>query len=235
MRAKRCAAAILAALTLVCASSALAAPVRVFLDGAAPGDAAFARETILGATIVSDKSAADLIWSGTDKSVVTPEGDPWAYGVEAAALQGVVRKWAAVSAIKTRAAARPFEIGVAEGAVVHRQGKTVTIQSAPSPHPYMTVFNLAPGGDVQFLYPAQGDPAEWPVGAPYALQLVVRDPPFGAEHVVAITSARPLTGLHKGLKQADPGGVAALLDEALADVDHRVGVATLLTAPKARR
>src|SRR5262249_5731202 len=103
---------------------------------------------------------------------------------------------------------------------------------------FFTLFDLASDGTVNFLYPLEtsggSDPAEIPLDKPYRLDLTVQ-PPFGADHLVAIASDRKLTGLHQALASFEGKPAAAelgrVLGQAVTGSDFQIGIYPSFTAP----
>ncbi|MBC8049207.1 MAG: caspase family protein [Chitinophagales bacterium] len=178
------------------------------------------------------KTEADLVWSAKDKAVTSGGGDAVSYGIDATGLEEVIDKWLALAYIKQLVLANPLDVSLAEGDMLHRQGKIVNFVTLPVNYTYLTVFNLAPGGEVQFLYPKASDRPEWPIRTPYTLATIVKDPPFGAEHVVVLSTPVPLVDMHLKLQRATSADVAVILNKALNGVEHQIGLQGLYTASK---
>ncbi len=206
--------------------------LKVHLLGASPEQSQNLDQKLRNVVLTDQKVEADLVWSAKDRSVTSGGGDAVAYGVDALGLQDVVDKWLALAYIKQLVLAKPLDVTLAEDDVIHRQGKIVNFVTLPVNYTHLTVFNLAPGGEVQFLYPKAGDRPEWPIRTPYTLATVVRDPPFGAEHVVVISTPAPLRDLHLKLQRAAAADVAVILSKALSGADYQIGLQSLYTAPK---
>lgn len=208
------------------------AKLKVHLAAASPDQTRILTEKLRNVVFTDKRAEADLVWSAKDKAVTSGAGDAVSYNINAAALQDVVDKWLALAYIKQRVLAKPLDITIAEGDMLHRQGKIVNFVTLPVNYSHLTVFNLAPGGEVQFLYPKAGDRPEWPIRTPYTLATVVKDPPFGAEHVVVISTPAPLVDMHLKLQRAGPSDVAGILSRALNGVEHQIGLQSLYTASK---
>ena len=112
-------------------------------------------------------------------------------------------------------------------------------------HPRLAVFSLSGNGVVHYLYPRPcglypqpcEDSAATRPSRPFDLPPFRVTPPFGADHVVAVSAGSALDGLNAALGGLD-GRVAAdravkLLAEAKAGADGwRSGVQGLYTAPE---
>jgi uncharacterized caspase-like protein len=191
-------------------------------------------ETVPGARIVAKGAEADLVYDVAARRVEKPVAGVVAEEVDPEGLGGIVAKWRAIAVLREMATHGIVGFDVAGGARSHERGERLVVALAPTRHRYLTLFNLPPNGRVEFLYPLSADErdADWS-GRTFALPLAVRDPPFGAEHLVAILSDHALDGLHDGLRGLRGGGDAAdlpdMLRHALKGVTVAIGVADIYT------
>ena len=118
-------------------------------DGAAFADLPYA-------TLVTDKSDADLIWSVPKGTVEHVVGGVVAENVDAASIKGVVSKWAALKWLKEQAALNPADASLTSGNQRYAIGDHVKIELQGTKYPYLTMFNLPLDGHVEFFIP---DPA----------------------------------------------------------------------------
>jgi hypothetical protein len=153
-------------------------------------------------------------------------------------VQHVIDKTALVTAIKADSAAHPLLVSLSPDDKVHTKGAQVSFQISPGTYTNLTLFDLASDGTVQFLYPLNTkdhkDPLQIDGTRPYALPLTVA-PPFGADHLVAILSAEPLTSLHGLLVEADgkpSAQLAAKLGDVLDGKNYQIGIYPSFTAEK---
>lgn len=209
-------------------------PPLVFAEAGSGGDLAGA------GTWTGDRAAADLIWdAGRGELIDNAGADLIAEARDAGDLRGALRKWRAARRLTAWADRRHAELAVTPGDGGHRIGALVGVAVArPADRAaYLTIANLASDGRVQPVFP---DPARVASGAdliaPGAgferLGEVPVTSPAGADHVVAILSARPPTRLRAWLEA--PGDAAAfltLLQDMAASGDHRIGVTPIFTAP----
>ena len=219
------------------APALLPAPVPVPLRILAPpGKAKVLAGGLVGIAAVAATEPAALVWDSATGEVVTATGDVVARlaGDPAAPdtrrrLQGVIDKWALVGRLKTAAERRSLALAVSPGDRSHRQGETVSLDIRGNEGTYFTLFNLAADGTVNVLYPLadRRDPAQIARGGPYRLALTV-EPPFGADHFVAIATTQPMTALQKDLAALDgqpaAAQVAALLTRHLAGQTVEFGI-----------
>ncbi len=218
-------------------AGALPAPkaVRVAVLHAGPDTLAAVRKALTGARIVPARTPADLVWDADARQVVTGMGDVAAHDVDLEALPGVVGKWQAVAAVKELSARNSLRMRIDPSDGVHRRGSQITVRVEGLAHPQLTVLSLSGSGRVHYLYPQPGDPAEVAMDRPFVLEAEVT-PPFGADHVVAVSADSALDGLNAALARLDgrvaPGRVAALLSVAKTGaLGWSSGIQGLYTAP----
>lgn len=154
-------------------------------------------------------------------------------------VQKVIDKMAVVESIKKEADKEAIPLRLVPDDKLHYLGAAVTFMVGSRSHSYLTIFNLASDGTVGFLYPLQQggnkDPMQVPLGAEYRLAIRV-EPPFGADHLVAIASDEALAGLHRRLAALDgkaaAGEIGRLLAEELSGRKYQIGIHPSFTAPK---
>ena len=177
---------------------------------------AAARDTFDNVRLVSQAQSPDLVWDATSRQVVTGLGDVVAHDVGLAELTEVIGKWEAVRAIREISARASLRLRVYPHDGAHREGARVEIEIDRLPHPRLTLLGLSGNGVVHYLYPLPPDPVELPLGQPFRLELEVT-PPFGADHVVAVSSDSPLTALNGALHALDGRPAAGRAVELLAE------------------
>jgi hypothetical protein len=191
------------------------------------------QNNLIGARIV-EADTADLIWNAKSETVLSGVGDVVAEGIKAKSLQGVVDKWRVLPAIKEMIQKAPFDVRLAPDDSRHVEDKAVSFRIKSVPLKFLTVFNLAGDGTVQFLYPRSGDPphGEQDTGKPFSIDFRVNKP-FGADHAIFISSAASLHVLHGKLRAAPPAiDLPNLLGEAFAGGNHAIGMQSLYTTSK---
>ena len=217
--------------------------VRLAVLHAGPDTLAAVRETLPDVRIVPDGAPSDLVWDVRARQVVTGMGGVAAHDVDLDALPGVVGKWVAVAAVRALSARASLRLRIAPHDGVHRGGSRIKVRVEELPHPRLTVFSLSGSGVVHYLYPRPcnlypkpcDDPADLAPGRPFALEADVT-PPYGADHVVAVSAGSALDALNAGLRPLDgqvaAGRAAALLAAAKAGAaGWSSGVQGLYTAP----
>jgi hypothetical protein len=198
-------------------------------DGAAFGDMPFV-------TIVADRGQADLIWSVPSGTVEHIVGGVVAEHVDASSIKGVVSKWAALKWLNEQAALVPLPASLLSGNQRYAIGDHVKIELQGAKYPHLTMFNLPPDGRVEFFIPDPNRPAEatkdWST-EPIHEEFKVDQPPYGAEHMVAIFSKDELPDLDAALAtMTTPERAEALrpmLERALAGKDVQIGVIDIYT------
>ena len=209
--------------------------VRLAVLHAAPPVLATARNRLPGVRMVSTADSPDLIWDAATRQVVTGMGDVAAHGVDLAGLPAVIGKWEAVRAIAALSARASLRLRVHPHDGTHPNGAELAVVIDGLRHPRLTLFALSGSGIVQFLYPRAGDPAAVLPGQAFRLPLQAT-PPFGADHIVAVSASRPLDALNAALGrldgQAAPRRAAELLaDAAAGSAQWWSGIQGLFTAP----
>lgn len=201
-----------------------------------PSTAAFA-----GVRPAPSPREADLLWDPAGGFVFSGLGDLVAERVSAGELQGLVDKWRTLAVLKRLAERQPLPLRLREGDGLFRPPARVTIAVEPREGPYLTLVNLASTGVVNYLYPHDGsldarfvdDPLVAP-DVPFELPAAVR-PPFGADHLVALSSRVRPEALQRAMMRLDGQPAAlealALLVEAkLAEPEQQLGLLGFYTA-----
>ena len=196
---------------------------------------AAARKRLAGVHIVAAADAPDLLWDAAARQAVTALGDIAAHGVNLEALPAMADKWQAVRRIQALSARASLELRVMPHDGLHREGAEVEVEAGGLQSPNLTLVGLSGDGTAHYLYPLSSDPARVEPGVPFRLRLAVT-PPFGADHVIALSAAAPLDALNAQLMRLDgrkaARRVAALLAKAAAATPGwRSGVQGLFTAP----
>lgn len=186
--------------------------------------------------VVASKSDADLIWYANSGKVDHVVGGTVAEKVTAKELPAVAVKWAALKWLKARAALSPVKASLPQGNDRYLKGKTVEVSIGGARYPRLTLFNLPPDGRVEFFIPdpqRQGEATKDWRGTSLSENFRVADPPYGAEHLVAIFSNETLKDLHAALrtmKTADSAkALRTVLEEALKDKEFDIGVLDIYT------
>jgi uncharacterized caspase-like protein len=173
----------------------------------------------------------DLIWDPVTLEVVV-NGDVIARQINRQELPGVIDRIAAINGFKRLAAKSPQTVRLLPGDKVYSRDSRIEVQVSGVTQRSLLLFNIAGDGTVQALYPIGSDQ---PILATpdFKFSVVVREP-FGADQIVAVTSAQRLSDLEQVLKvwnqQKTPVEVYRLV-ERYAPPDARIGATSLYTSP----
>ncbi len=214
-------------------------PLLLHITGVANPAALVAR---LHDTKLAERDSADLIWDTREGDVISSGGDVVARpgsGENFHPIQPIVDKWLLLRDLRTYAEAQPLSLRIDAGYDLHHDGAKLNILLNGHRHENLTLFNLAVDGTVQFLVP-------WPTHSnedyhgklrpdrDFAFKLKVSEP-FGADHLVALTSPQGMKGLHIDLLGIDGTRSAAHLRKVIArhlrGQDFQLGYVGLFTAP----
>jgi hypothetical protein len=181
--------------------------------------------------VVGIKDNPDLIWDPASLDVLAG-ADVVAHGIERADLASVIDRVAAVNGFKRLATKGPQAVRILPDDKVHRRDARIDVQVSGVAQRSLLMFNIAGDGTVQALYPIGSD-ARVIATPDYKFQVRVGEP-FGADQVVAISSAQRLGDLEEALRKMSQRRTAVevfKLVERYAPPDARIGAAGLYTAP----
>ncbi|MFO1185784.1 MAG: caspase family protein [Bauldia sp.] len=211
------------------------APNGALLKFFAAGGAPAGLPAIPGLALAASPDDADLIWDRRTGTVDHRVGGRVAEGVTERNLSGVLSKWATLAFVKAATAASPVNFQLASGNQTYTLGTTVQIVMSGAQYPYLTLFSLPPDGSVDFFLPGKPDDlkVDWRT-RPFSEQFKVDHPPYGAEHLVAILTEKPVPALAEALRQMKTpergAGLAAILVQTLAGVPFQAGVVGIYTS-----
>ena len=209
--------------------------VRLTVLHADSGTLAAVRDKLNNVLMVSIEQSPDLIWDAERRQVVTGLGDVAAHDVGLAELPAVIGKWEAVRTVQTLSARASLRLRVYPHDGAHPEGARIEVEVDRLPQPRLTLIGLSGNGVVHYLYPKPDDPVKLPIGHPFRLELWVK-PPFGADHIVAVSAESPLTALNAELDGLDGRPVARRVAELLAKAAAEAegwwsGIQGLFTVP----
>ena len=214
-------------------------PLRLHVTGVSDPDGLVAK---LRNAAVAERGTADLIWDTSSGEVISSGGDVVARpgsGENFHPIQPIVDKWLLLRDLRSYAEAQPLGLRIDAGYDLHREGAKLSIQLTGHRHRSLTLFNLAVDGTVQFLVPWPSHTnkdyhGELDLERTFEFDLKV-SPPFGADHLVALTAPRGMKGLHDDLLGIDGTKSAGRLREIIArhlrTEDFQLGYVGLFTAP----
>ncbi len=213
-------------------SSEETSPVRVAAVNAPAGRLPSIKKGLAPLVEVNGVSDADLVWDASSLDTLS-QGDVIMHGVDESLLGGVIDRTWTIRAIQRLSVPRILTIRLREEGKNYIPGETPEIMTSDVRDRYLTVFNIAADGEVQMLFPTGGrDPYigtdEW------TYRPEVREP-FGADHVVAVTTARPATEFLQWLNSHNHTRNAALVPTQIArlidlDATTRIGTVGLYTS-----
>jgi hypothetical protein len=181
--------------------------------------------------VVGTADNPDLIWDPTSRDVLAG-ADVVARGIDSADLPSVIDRFAAVSGFKRLSAKAAQSVRLLPDDKVHHRDERLEVQVSGVSQRSLVLFNIAGDGTVQALYPIGSDPVVI-AASDYKFPLRVGEP-FGADQVVAITSAQRLGDLEQALKKMSQRRTAVevyRLVERYAPAEARIGATSLYTAP----
>ena len=213
--------------------------LRLTILGAGSDTLAEVREMLDDVRIVSYAQSPDLVWDAESRQVVTALGDVAARDVGLVSLPAVIGKWEAVRTVRALSARASLALRVYPHDGAHPEGSRIEVEVDGPPHPRLTLIGLSGNGVVHYLYPLPSDPAALPTGRPFNLELEVT-PPFGADHVVAVSAHSPLDALNTELARLDGRPAARRAAELVAEAAAGAegwwsGIQGLFTVPVRRR
>ena len=139
------------------------------------------------------KADAELVWQVKAGRVLSGAGDWVAQAARPADFQAEVEKVLALRRLRELTDTRRFGAELAGGDHRRFRGDVVDLTFGPRRSRYLTIVNLAGGGVVNVLYPANAVEAGPQLSTKrFQLPSVTVQPPFGADHVIAVaTDAEP--------------------------------------------
>jgi hypothetical protein len=226
-------------------------PVRLRLDGHVPDEARQAVERMQQVQAVGGQDEADLIWNPGGRQIVSGMGDLLANGVDAGRIGAAVARLRALRRLQALAMVQPMELrleragqatrGLSRRAVVqfhnaaHPAGAELRVTVGQLRQPFFVLFSLAGDGTVQFLYPGSNDPPRIETARPFIVEGIKVEPPFGADHLVAVALEQASTALVRELnalhERADPQAAIAALERGLGGGAWQLGLLGIFTRP----
>ncbi|MFB2552173.1 caspase family protein [Ensifer soli] len=180
-------------------------------------DAGWSRQlalTIEGSQTVPERvggSGVPYRWDAVTEVVYTPNGDVAAEHVGPAEIQEVVDKFILLDFLKVMASNNPGAVSLSPEQDIYASGTRLAFDAPATAYKGTLVFNLANTGEVQLLDLQDG-------GKGFSLSHLEVTKPFGADHLVVLSTNEPLDaiGAAMGKGVISP---AALLDLLLARLD----------------
>lgn len=157
----------------------------------------------------ADGTGTPFRWDVASGVFYTPNGDVAAENVGPDRIQAVVDKYVLLDFLKAMASQNPGSVSLTPVRDIYAAGNRLRFDAPPGRYPNMLVFNLANTGEVQFLdMQAAGSGS-----SQFKLTDVEIVKPFGADHLVTISTAEPVDAI--GAVLADRNVTAGALLQAL--------------------
>lgn len=172
-------------------------PVRLAAAAGAPSQFAGLAPAEAKVDVVGRTEDPDLIWDGSNRDVITGDGDLVARSVDPSDLGSVVDRTAALQQLKDLVVAAPQEVGLLPNDDVQRAGAVVKVRVGNAAGRTLVLFDIRGDGAVLSLYPKDNDPPTI-TDPEFVLPLSVSDP-LGADQIVAVTGPGSLDDLQRGL------------------------------------
>jgi hypothetical protein len=218
-------------------------PVPLNIVGVPPAEGAALAAKVPNAVWEPDAGKADLIWH-TRGTLVNALNMFVSFDTSAADIPGAVAAFQAARALETMAIDSKMHIvriarhGASKAVYFDNDQLTLRIDGLAGR--YLVVFNIAHDGTVQNLFPNAAYPSvAWPSRG-YEFPHIDVTPPFGGDHIVAVSSPESLSGLIAELRvlegRRDPKAAQAAVERAFsASQAARLAVASVFTAPGSKR
>jgi hypothetical protein len=217
--------------------------VGVYVLGVENEDAQTLRYTVGPSVVLSASVPHQLIWDADKLQMLSTFGDVVATLAkdDIRQLRRVIDKWNLVAVVRGLSERRGLRLRLDTGDGLYRADSPTQLNVPMDGGPFLTLFNIAADGTTKFLFPhisasLGGDEnlLKVPGNKDYVATLDA-GPPYGADHLIAITSTTALTGLHGTLRlihgKPAPKLLKKALIRALDGADYRIGIHARYTAP----
>lgn len=178
---------------------------------------------LTGVTEVKEEQPADIVYSGKDRKLIYKTGDTVAEfdpGESAQELflklQGAVDKWRLLELLAVLGSSDDPEIELPDGDGVYLEGEMAKFQISSEVDRTAIIFNLAHDGTVQVVTRNRAG-NRLRAGKALTFESRVQEP-FGADHLVAITTADDPAKLFDTISASDGERHGALLAQNLAEI-----------------
>ncbi len=169
-------------------------------------------------------------WDAESGVFYTPNGDVAAEHVDTGTVQGVVDKFVLLDFLKILASRNPGSVSLAPQKDIYAKGDRIAFEAPASRYRNTIVFNLANTGEVQLLdVQAQGTESHL-----FKLTDIEVVAPFGADHLVVISTDEPIDAIAAllGQKRVDAADLLQLVLSRLDGTDTAVAIQPLYTREK---
>lgn len=166
-------------------------------------------------------------WDTHSGIFYTPNGDVAGEHIDARMIQAVVNKFVLLEFLKIMASQNPGAVSLSPLKDIYAGGDKISFDAPASGYRNMVVFNLANTGQVQLL-DVQSDGT---AGAEFKLSNLQVVEPFGADHLIVISTNEPIDAIGAALasKSIDAATILQLLIARLDGTDTSVAIQPLYT------
>ncbi len=182
-------------------------------------------------------STADLVWDRNKNQVINGLGDVVSMTCKSLKdFQKIIDKWRFVGAAFRLCEKSGLRLKLSQGDKAYKPKDEIILYVTGHRYAYFTMFSINPKGKAEFIYPLQNrnfnDPLKIDKNKNFRLDLEITEP-FGAEHILAIATPKPLSGLHKILSAVNPDimAVFAELKKIYANRSFQAGIIGVYSAP----
>lgn len=177
-------------------------------------------------------AAADLVWDMATGNVEHVVGGRVAENADAKAIIPIIAKWATLKWLGNHASGAPGKFILHSGNQRYKPGEHIELSFDGAERPYMTLFNLAPDGRVEFFVEPEEVNIDWR-NRKSDWKLTPKEPPFGAEHLVAVLTDEPLPSFHAALQSMSSAeravGLRGIVEAVLGGRQFQLGLASIYT------
>ncbi len=187
-----------------------------------------------------DDGPPDLIWSGESGWVSDDHGDRIAEDIKSARdLIGVIEKKIALRSLYAVASEHRLSVSVGPrlAGEIYRNREALQIEINAKVDGFLSAFNIAANGTVQFIYPLDGDgDGKILRDSRRVLSQSFAGPPFGVDHIVVVVTPEPDAGLRAVLNRVSGrretlAAVAAVRERLSETAGGALAIAELYTGP----
>jgi len=185
-----------------------------------------------GIVLVPDISQSELFWDVGAGVVEHIVGGKVAEDVDGNSVVPVLGKWSTIKWLQNHASGAPGKFIVHSGNQRYKPGEEIVLSFEGAELPYVTLFNLAPDGRVEFFVEPEEVNLDWR-GRKADWKFRPDKPPFGSEHLIAVFTDQPMVELHDKLKAMNSADRAITLrgtvEEALGDRKYQFAMISIYT------
>ena len=187
-----------------------------------------------------DDGPPDLIWSGEGGWVSDDHGDRIAEDIKSARdLIGVIEKSRALRSLYAVASETRLSVNVGprQPGKLYRDREPLQIDISSQIDGFLSAFNVAANGTVQFIYPLEGDgDGRILKNTNRVLSQSFAGPPFGVDHIVVVVTPDSEAGLRTLLSRLNGRrdamvAVAAVRERLAETAGGALAIAELYTGP----